>query len=89
MTSRTSQRRGLLTVVDVMAVAWLGNRYRDASQNGAMADDQSIPPKPEGKYDIRRGAAGYSPVIGTFGALAVPAIILVFPLGHTHGAQAP
>jgi hypothetical protein len=49
----------------------------------------AIPPRPEGKYDIRRGAAGYSPVIGTFGALAVPAIILVFPLGHTRGADAP
>jgi hypothetical protein len=34
----------------------------------------------EGYYDIRHGAAGYSPIIGTFGALAVPAIILVFPL---------
>lgn len=32
-----------------------------------------------------RGAAGYSPVIGTFGALAVPAIIVVFLLGQAHG----
>lgn len=32
----------------------------------------------EGRYDVRRGAAGYAPVVGTFGALAVPAIIVLF-----------
>ncbi len=32
----------------------------------------------EGWYDIRRGAAGYAPIIGAFGALAVPAIIVLF-----------
>jgi hypothetical protein len=73
-----------------MAAAWLGGRYRDAHPHGATTSGESVSPKPpEGKYDIRRGAAGYSPVIGTFGALAVPAIILVFPLGHTRGAHAP
>jgi hypothetical protein len=43
----------------------------------------SVPPgwKPkriEGHYDIRKGAAGYAPIIGAFGALAVPAIIVLF-----------
>lgn len=37
-------------------------------------------PKPAtiGWYDARRGAAGYSPIIGTFGALSIPAIFLLF-----------
>ena len=29
-------------------------------------------------YDLRRGSAGYAPIVGTFGALAVPAIIVLF-----------
>ncbi|WOX16019.1 hypothetical protein [Streptomyces sp. N50] len=32
----------------------------------------------EGYYDARRGAAGYAPIVGTFGALAVPAVVVVF-----------
>ena len=31
-----------------------------------------------GHYDLRQGAAAYAPIVGTFGALAVPAIILLF-----------
>lgn len=31
-----------------------------------------------GHYDVRRGAAAYAPVLGAFGALAVPGIVLVF-----------
>lgn len=34
--------------------------------------------RPEGRYDVRHGAAGYAPIVGAFGALAVPAIILLF-----------
>jgi len=33
---------------------------------------------PEGRYDIRQGAAGYAQIIGTFGALAVPALFVLF-----------
>jgi hypothetical protein len=29
-------------------------------------------------YDLRRGVTGYAPIVGTFGALAVPAIVLLF-----------
>lgn len=36
------------------------------------------PKRIEGHYDIRRGAAGYAPIIGAFGALSVPAIIVLF-----------
>jgi hypothetical protein len=32
----------------------------------------------EGYYDIRRGAAGYAPTIGAFGALSVPAVVVLF-----------
>ncbi|MDL4817378.1 hypothetical protein [Actinomadura opuntiae] len=40
-------------------------------------------PKPEikpftGHYDVRRGATGYAPVVAAFGALTVPAIIVLF-----------
>lgn len=41
--------------------------------------------KVEGHYDIRRGAAGYAPIVGAFGALAVPAIIVLF--GSTHAGR--
>jgi hypothetical protein len=32
----------------------------------------------EGFYDPRRGASGYAPVVATFGALAVPALVVLF-----------
>lgn len=32
----------------------------------------------EGHYDIRKGASAYAPIIGAFGALAVPAITVLF-----------
>ncbi len=32
----------------------------------------------EGLYDTRVGAAGYSPIVASFGALAVTAIVVVF-----------
>lgn len=44
----------------------------------------------EGHYDARRGAAGYAPIVGTLGALAVPAVIVVFtiPPADPSGGQA-
>jgi hypothetical protein len=41
----------------------------------------------EGRYDVRKGAAGYAPIIGTFGALAVPAIIVLFTVPHQPNAH--
>lgn len=41
----------------------------------------------EGRYDIRRGTAGYAPIIGTFGSLSVPAIVVLLtvrPQAHAH-----
>lgn len=32
----------------------------------------------EGRYDIRQGAAAFAPIVGALGALAVPAIIVLF-----------
>lgn len=42
-----------------------------------------------GYHDIRHGATAYSAVVGTFGAIAVPAIILVFTTPVPHVANAP
>jgi hypothetical protein len=41
----------------------------------------------EGWYDIRRGAAGYAPIVATFGALAVPAIVVLFTVPPTPKAS--
>jgi len=40
----------------------------------------------EGRYDIRRGAEGYAPIIGAFGVLAVPAIVVLFTVPRPRGA---
>jgi hypothetical protein len=41
-----------------------------------------------GHYDVRAGAAGYAPIVGSFGALSVTAIVVVFTVPTsrpTHG----
>jgi hypothetical protein len=38
----------------------------------------------EGYYDVRLGAAAYAPIVGAFGALAVPAIVVVFTAAKSH-----
>lgn len=43
--------------------------------------------EPEGQYDLRAGAAGYAPIVGTIGALAVPAIVVVFTIPTTTAQQ--
>jgi hypothetical protein len=48
----------------------------------------AVPGPDQGYHDIQRGAAGYSVVVGAFGALAVPAIVLVFTAPPTHVANA-
>lgn len=35
-------------------------------------------PVATGHYDVRRGAAAYAPIVGSFGALSVPATIVLF-----------
>jgi hypothetical protein len=57
-----------------MYVAWRRERHGNPIVASAATDKA----RPEGRYDIRRGTAGYAPIIGTFGALAVPAIIVLF-----------
>ena len=52
---------------------------------GAASISQAGPAKAEGRYDIRRGAEGYAPIIGAFGALAVPAIIVLFTVPRSRG----
>ena len=34
----------------------------------------------EGQYDVRKGAAAYAPIVGSFGSLVVTAIVVVFTL---------
>lgn len=34
----------------------------------------------QGRYDLRQGAGGYAPIVGAFGALAVPGIIVLFTI---------
>ncbi|GLZ02307.1 hypothetical protein [Actinoplanes sp. NBRC 103695] len=40
-----------------------------------------------GHYDVRRGAAGYAPIIGAFGALSVTAIVVVFTVPASRSAH--
>lgn len=51
-----------------------------------MARRTNLVMRPEDYYEIKQGVAGYAPIIGTIGALAVPAIIVLFtarvPPGH-------
>ncbi|MBY8878397.1 hypothetical protein [Actinacidiphila acidipaludis] len=35
-------------------------------------------PTAEGRYDIRKGAASYAPIVGAFGALAIPTVTVLF-----------
>lgn len=41
-------------------------------------------PRPDVGYDLRRGAGGYAQILSTFGALAIPSIIVVFTLRGDH-----
>jgi len=46
--------------------------------------------KQHGHYDVRMGAAGYAPIVGSFGALSVTAIVVVFTVPTsrpTHGGD--
>ena len=56
--------------------SWLGSPRR-----GGQSDDSNpladLPPQ-LGGYDVRVGAGGFAPIIGTFGALSIPAIFLLF-----------
>ena len=53
-------------------------RVVTSTNNQACHVSQTSPAVMEGRYDIRRGTAAYAPITGAIGALAVPAIILLF-----------
>lgn len=84
MTLGSRRRWAWLITGAVIAVAWT-SRGRKTSRAETSSDLCSSATETEGRYDIRRGAAGYSPVIGTFGALAVPAIIVLFTVSRPPG----
>ncbi|MEU6575494.1 hypothetical protein [Streptomyces sp. NPDC046805] len=48
-----------------------------------MADNSGAV-EAEGHYDVRKGAAAYAPIVGAFGALAVPTVTVLFTSAH-HG----
>ncbi|WP_353944432.1 hypothetical protein ABII15_24430 [Streptomyces sp. HUAS MG91] len=41
----------------------------------------------EGHYDIRRGAAAYAPIVGAFGALAIPTVTVLFTSNKHKGSE--
>jgi hypothetical protein len=73
---------GLVVAPFVAAVVWsvLVGRREDRQPVPLVSAVQSErePAQAEGRYDIRQGAAGYAQIIGTLGALAVPAIFVLF-----------
>jgi hypothetical protein len=44
----------------------------------SSTDNDAAPARDTGHHEIQRGATAYSAVVGAFGALAVPAIVLIF-----------
>lgn len=69
-----SWRKPWLLIWMVVAVVWVGRRRETRAASASPAGMA----RTEGRYDIRQGAAGYAPIVGAFGALAVPAIIVLF-----------
>jgi len=51
-------------------------------------DHDGLPMDP-GRYDIRAGAGGYSPIIGAVGGFAVMGIVLLFTVPLTAGYELP
>lgn len=80
----TRRRRAslVLAILSVLIVTRLGRRNGNKQPLSLAAAPSPGPSSVEGRYDIRRGAAGYAPIIGTFGALAVPAIVVLFSAVH-------
>lgn len=54
--------------------------YRLSMPNSAGAQDA------EGRYDVRKGAAAYAPIVGAFGALAVPTVTVLFTQPQPEGS---
>ncbi|MCW2903053.1 MAG: hypothetical protein JWO67_5318 [Streptosporangiaceae bacterium] len=75
-------RKRILATITVTGMIAYATRRTTVRQT-ATAPTLSLTPEtphepPEGHYDARKGAAGYAPIVGTLGALAVPAVIVVF-----------
>lgn len=58
-----------------------------AIEAGSSSGSSSDSVLPEGRYDIRQGAAGYALTIGTLGALAVPALFVLFAVPQASAPQ--
>jgi hypothetical protein len=84
----------ILTAITAAGLTALTARRAAKRRATAVPPHEPAPPvpleAPEGHYDARRGAAGYAPIVGTLGALAVPAVIVVYtnPPDGPGGGQA-
>jgi hypothetical protein len=81
-----------ITVTGLIAFAASRTTMRQATTASTLHSMAEIPHEsPEGHYDARKGAAGYAPIVGTLGALAVAAVVVVFttlpdPMRHSEAA---
>jgi hypothetical protein len=81
-----------ITVTGLIAFAASRTTVRQATTASTLRSLPEIPHEStEGHYDARKGAAGYAPIVGTLGALAVAAVVVVFttlpdPLRHSEAA---
>ena len=64
---------------------WASQPHEELGHTRVRAVTATPPPAgpDEGKYDLRKGAAAYAPIVGAFGALAVTAIVVVFTVAST------
>lgn len=58
-----------------------------AEPGSAGLVDHAGNPMPRGQYDLRIGASGYSPVVGTVGGFAVAGIVLLFTIPSGMGSN--
>jgi len=77
------RRHSWLVTWAVVALIWNIRRPTQCGRQAVSSCGLPQSANAEGRYDIRRGAAGYAPIIGALGALAVPAIVVLFPV-HGH-----
>jgi hypothetical protein len=87
MSGLTSGRGWMITSVALAALWGISAARRKDKRPMPQTSLRSQPVIPEGRYDIRRGASGYAQIIGTFGALAVPAIFVLFTVPQASSPQ--
>jgi hypothetical protein len=70
---------GLVTLVLARQRRVNRQSHSNLQSGSSMTATPPVQPKKiEGRYDIRRAASAFAPIVGSFGALAVTAIIVLF-----------